>query len=138
MLKRFLKTSKYSHLTGKMTIKPNFCFTNAKAKNNTANYYIYVGRLSPEKGLQIILDAFSKTDLSLKIIGSGPLEEEVKFQAEKHNNIEFLGMRDRGEVYSLISNATALIFSSIWYETFGMVIIEAFSCGTPRYCVINW
>jgi len=124
-------SSKYKHLNDKMRIKPNFCFPYLKQQKPPGDYYLYVGRLSPEKGINIILNAFSKTDFVLKIVGSGPLEEEIKAFSEKFITIEFLGVKDKDDVYSLISGATAIIFSSIWYETFGMVIIEAFACGTP-------
>jgi glycosyltransferase involved in cell wall biosynthesis len=124
-------SSKYRHLADKLKIKPNFCFPYPAKQKELDNYYLYVGRLSPEKGIQVILDAFSKTDLRLKIVGSGPLHEEIKRYSEKYNNIEFLGIKGKDEVYSLVSGAAAVVFSSIWYETFGMVIIEAFACGTP-------
>jgi len=123
--------SKYSHLADKMKTKPNFCFPFPEKQKETGGYYLYVGRLSPEKGIYTILNAFSKTDLSLKIIGSGPLQQEIKKYSRKFKNIEFLGIKDKDEVYSLISGATAIVFSSMWYETFGMVIIEAFACCTP-------
>jgi len=126
----FLK-SKYQQLTGKMRVKPNFCFPYTEKQKVPGGYYLYVGRLSPEKGIQGILNTFSKTGLPLKIVGSGPLEEEIKNFSANYTNIEFVGIKNKDEVYSLISGAAALIFSSIWYETFGMVIIEAFACGTP-------
>jgi glycosyltransferase involved in cell wall biosynthesis len=124
-------SSKYRHLADKMRIKPNFCFPHHEQQKQSGDYYLYVGRLSPEKGINVILNAFSKTDFVLKIIGSGPLEEEIKAFSDKFSNIEFLGVKAKNDVYSLISGAKAIIFSSIWYETFGMVIIEAFACGTP-------
>jgi len=123
--------SRYRHLAEKMRIKPNFCFPYPEKQKEPGNYYLYVGRLSPEKGIQVVLNAFSKTGLPLKIIGSGPLEAEIKTYSGKYKNIEFLGIKDKDEVYSLISCAAAVIFSSIWFETFGMVIIEALACGTP-------
>lgn len=129
--KEIFSISKYRHLTGKMKIKPNFCFPYAGESEQPGNYYIFVGRLSPEKGINVILNAFSKTDLHLKIVGSGPLEDEIRNFSAKFWNIEFLGVKNKEEVYSLVSGAAAVVFSSIWYETFGMVIIEAFACGTP-------
>ena len=124
-------SSKYKDLTNKMSIKPNFCFPFPEQQKQPGNYYLYVGRLSPEKGISVLLNAFSKTNLKLKIIGSGPLEEEIKSFSMEFNNIEFLGIKGKEDVYSLISGAAAVVFSSIWYETFGMVIIEAFACATP-------
>jgi glycosyltransferase involved in cell wall biosynthesis len=124
-------SSRYKHLAAKMEIKPNFCYEFKAEKKEDKGYYLYIGRLSPEKGIQVILNAFSKTDLSLKIVGSGPLEAEIISYANTHQQISFLGMKNKYEVYDLISSATAVIFSSLWHETFGMVIIEAFAGGTP-------
>jgi len=123
--------SKYSHLADKMRVKPNFCFPYPEKQKEPGDYFLYVGRLSPEKGVQTILNAFSKTDLSLKVVGAGPLEQGIKKQFSRFKNMELLGVKDKDEVYSLISGAAAVVFSSIWYETFGMVVIEAFACGTP-------
>lgn len=130
-VKSLFEESKLKEITDRMLVKPNFCFEGAPHQHPADGYYIYVGRLSAEKGINMLLDAFSNTNKRLKIAGSGPLETKVKEVASQYPNIEFLGSQSPGETRKLIGGAEALIFPSIWFETFGMVIIEAFSCGTP-------
>ena len=69
----------------------------------------------------------------LKVAGRGDLYAEIKsrISSEGLNNVEMLGYQDRASVNELMRNAKALIMCSQWYETFGMVIAEAYSCGTP-------
>jgi glycosyltransferase involved in cell wall biosynthesis len=129
--KQLFLNSKLDYLGHKIIIKPNFCFPPKSVGNSTGNYFIYVGRLSEEKGIDVLLSAFKKNNLLLKIVGSGPLEADVIKAAVESKNIEFLGSLPPAEVALLLSNAKALIFTSQWYETFGMVIIEAFSAGVP-------
>ena len=129
--KEIFKNSKLSYIVPKIIIKPNFCYQNPNPKKLAGNYYLYVGRLSDEKGIITLLSAFSENKLPLKIAGTGPLEPEVIKYNNEFNNIEFLGSVNKEEVNDLLTNAIALIFPSQWYETFGMVIIEAFSSGLP-------
>jgi glycosyltransferase involved in cell wall biosynthesis len=96
-----------------------------------APYYLYVGRLTEEKGLPVLLEAFKDSLQALKIIGTGPLEDLVKEYSIKYPNISFAGAQPKEQVYEVLQGASALIFPSVWYETFGMVVIEAFSAGVP-------
>lgn len=123
--------SKLKQLTSRMLIKPNFCYQGDARHNAKEEYYLYIGRLSPEKGINILLSAFSKAGTQLKIAGGGPMEMQIQEMAARYPNIQFLGSKNPDEIRALISGAKALIFPSVWFETFGMVIIEAFSCGTP-------
>lgn len=125
------QNSKMKKLADKMVIKPNFCYAGEPATTPAGSYYLFVGRLSDEKGIRVMLGAFKNANITLKIIGDGPLLAEVKAAADVYPNIEFLGAKQAPEVRQYIAGAKALIFPSVWYETFGMVIIEAFSCGVP-------
>jgi glycosyltransferase involved in cell wall biosynthesis len=123
--------SKLQKITDRMLVKPNFCFGGTLHQCAEDGYYVYVGRLSAEKGINTLLGVFSNTGRRLKIAGSGPMEAKVKEAAARNSNIEFCGSQSPDETRKLIGGAKALIFPSIWLETFGMVIIEAFSCGVP-------
>ena len=125
------KNSKYKYLVNKIVVKPNFCYNQELVNEEKSDYYLYLGRLSEEKGLYVLLNAFANSNFNLKIAGTGPMEEEVISFAKNHPNIQFLGHVDKQTADKLLSAATALIFPSLWYETFGMVIIEAFAAGTP-------
>ncbi|MEQ8517451.1 MAG: glycosyltransferase [Cytophagales bacterium] len=115
----------------KMVFKPNYVDDPNILSSEKEDYYIFLGRLTEEKGVLTILEAFKSSGLKIKIFGSGELEPQVLKASEKYDNIEFHGFKDRSELMLLISSAKALIFPSEWYETFGLTIIEAFSVGTP-------
>lgn len=101
---------------------------------NAPRYLLYVGRLSPEKGTGVMLDAWRQLpDIPLKIIGDGPLMPQAQAALAENPTlqIELLGRRTPDEVNALMRNAAALVFPSECYETFGMVAVEAFAVGTP-------
>jgi glycosyltransferase involved in cell wall biosynthesis len=71
-------------------------------------------------------------NVPLKVVGDGPLMAEVKKLIERERlGIEVLGRLPRDEVFSLMQQASFLVFPSELYETFGMTIVEAFACGLP-------
>jgi glycosyltransferase involved in cell wall biosynthesis len=96
-------------------------------------YLALVGRLSPEKGITTVLEAWSR-DASLpalKIVGDGPLAAQVQAAASADTRITWLGEVANAEANRVIGAATALLMPSLWYETFGRTIGEAFAAGTP-------
>ena len=97
------------------------------------DYALYVGRLTLEKGIRTLLEAWRGfANIPLKIIGDGPLKDEVQAFIAQHNlNIELIPWLQPGDVMQQIKGARFLLFPSQWYETFGRVIIEAFACGIP-------
>jgi len=103
--------------------------------SDSNDYYLYVGRLSQEKGLRTLVDAALKANSgTLKILGDGPLREELmSYVASKSNNstIEFLGHIEHKEVINLLKNCRFVILTSECYENFPYSIIEAFACGKP-------
>jgi glycosyltransferase involved in cell wall biosynthesis len=114
-----------------LAVKPNFTEDLGIGEGEREDYLLYVGRLTPEKGIETLLQAHAIQPFELKIVGDGPLRERVESYAAQHPNIEYLGFQNRPQVLELIKKAKGLIFSSEWMETFGMTIIEAFSTGTP-------
>lgn len=117
----------------KIVVKPNFVHPDPGIGTGKGGYALFVGRLSVEKGIDTLLAAWQLLDssINLKIVGDGPLAEDVKTAAQSFKNIEWLGHRPLQEVYDLIGEAMFLVFPSKWYETFGRVAIEAFAKGTP-------
>ena len=97
------------------------------------NLFLYVGRLSNEKGVSILLRAWAhaNTCSQLVIVGTGPEEASLKRQASPLRNVTFLGHCPRQTVQDLMGNAKAVIVPSIWAEPFGLTAIEAFAKGTP-------
>lgn len=116
----------------KVSVKPNFVGIDPGAGRGSGGYAVFVGRLSWEKGIQTLIDAWQQNSMpiSLKIVGDGPQAVDVKAAAGR-NNIEWLGRRPLDEVLAIVADAQCLVFPSIWNETFGRTIIEAFSTGTP-------
>ncbi|MCO5934654.1 glycosyltransferase family 4 protein [Mucilaginibacter sp. RB4R14] len=129
--KKIFSRSTFKFIEATTIVKPNFCYTSSSPKRATGKYYLYIGRLSIEKGVNLLLTAFSESGLPLKIIGTGPMEQEVISASVKYPNIQFMGVLDKKFVNEQLADATALIFPSQWFETFGMVIIEAFAAGVP-------
>lgn len=118
----------------RILVKPNFVDPDPGERGNTGDFALYVGRISPEKGIRTLVDAWEKIeDLRLLIVGAGPLEKELRNRARSESSraIEMLGRRPRKQVLSLMKEAQFLVFPSLLYETFGRVIIEAFACGVP-------
>jgi glycosyltransferase involved in cell wall biosynthesis len=103
-----------------------------KKDNNTMLYY---GRLSSEKGLDLLLDVKKSIDkeFTLKIIGIGPDEGRLKERVKRENikNVIFLGFKRGEELVNEIKSSKATIIPSVWHEVFGLTIIESYSTGTP-------
>lgn len=117
----------------KIIVKPNFVHPDPGPGSGSGGYVLYVGRLSVEKGLDVLISAWEhlSAKVPLKIVGEGPLEELVMAATKRMPQIEWLGRRPIAEVHTLMGEAMFLIFPSKWYETFGRVAIEAFAKGTP-------
>jgi glycosyltransferase involved in cell wall biosynthesis len=114
-----------------LVVKPNFTADLGLSTAKREDYFLYVGRLSPEKGVGTLLKASEKYPFRLKIIGDGSMREEVERHAVKHPHVEYLGYQKLDRVVQELKAAKALLFTSEWPEMFGMSIIEAFSTGTP-------
>jgi glycosyltransferase involved in cell wall biosynthesis len=117
----------------KIVTKPNFVHPVPSVGSGKGGYALYVGRLSQEKGLDTLLAAWEKLNgkIPLKIVGDGPLIDEVVKVTQKLPEVEWLGRKPMSEVHTLMGEATFLVFPSKWYETFGRVAVEAFAKGTP-------
>jgi glycosyltransferase involved in cell wall biosynthesis len=116
-----------------IVVKANFVHPDPGSGEGKGGYGVFVGRLSPEKGLATLLSAWKclAGRVPLKVVGDGPLAAEVQEAAAAGLGIEWLGRRPIPEVYSLIGEAMFLVLPSHCYETFGRTIVEAFSKGTP-------
>ena len=115
---------------------------NASSSSNTIpwkerdNTIIFVGRLSEEKGVITLIKSWILWGIEapvLNIVGNGVLEDKLKKMVQKHsvNNINFLGKLTNEDVKEKIGKAKLTIVPSECYETFGKVIVESFSKGTP-------
>jgi glycosyltransferase involved in cell wall biosynthesis len=117
----------------KIRVKPNFLTDRGTGKGE-GNYALFVGRLSPEKGLGTLIAAWERLSLPvlpLRIVGDGPVAPMIAQAAAHFDSISWLGRLSGERVAELMRSATFLIFPSECYETFGLVAIEAFAAGTP-------
>jgi glycosyltransferase involved in cell wall biosynthesis len=114
-----------------LVVKPNFTDDLGIGEEQRENFFLFIGRLTEEKGIQTVLDAAAAGGFTLKIIGDGPLRETVENYAARHNNILYAGFQQKPYIISELKKCKALVFPSVWYEGFPMTILEAFSTGTP-------
>jgi glycosyltransferase involved in cell wall biosynthesis len=119
----------------RVKIKPNFVDPDPGERTETGEYALFIGRLSPEKGLLTMIDAWRRLRCAvpLRIIGDGPMRARLELECAKlsHSKIKFEGAIPRENVFAAIKRARFLIFPSEWYECFPMTLAEAFACGTP-------
>jgi glycosyltransferase involved in cell wall biosynthesis len=110
--------------------KPNFLPFDPGVGDHRGGYALFVGRLTEDKGIPTLLDAWREIGgrLPLKVVGTGPLAGHPNGEQQ---GVEWLGERGREEIFALMRDATLLIFPSIWFETFGLTIIEAFATALP-------
>jgi len=95
-------------------------------------YFLFVGRLERIKGLQNVIPVFRNyREADLLVAGGGNYEPELRRLALGMENVVFLGRLPAGRLHAFYRDAVALIVPSICYEVFGIVVLEAFSNGTP-------
>jgi glycosyltransferase involved in cell wall biosynthesis len=93
-----------------------------------------VGRLTPLKGIRVLLEAWQRAsasipDLELALLGDGPMGADLA--GERFDRVRFLPWVDSERVMATMQSARALVVPSQWYEVFGRVTIEAFAAGLP-------
>lgn len=117
----------------KVIVKPNFIDPDPGVGAGSGGYFLFVGRLTEEKGLRVLLECWKEgRDLpKLKIAGTGPLENEAQAAVATMPNVEWLGARGSEEVIELMRDASALLCPSQWYEGMPRVVIESLAVGTP-------
>ena len=122
----------------KFVVKPNFVDPDPGERVSPGDYAVFVGRLATDKGLLVLLDAWSQLQRQypLQIVGDGPAREslEARVRERQLSAITFRGRLSRSDAMATIKNSRFLIVPSTWYETFGMCIAESFACGTPVLC----
>ena len=113
---------------GRIRVKPNFVDL-PQGIDERREGYLFVGRLAPEKGVQVLAAAAREAMLAepVAVAGSGPLADVVAGEPALHA----LGALGTASVYERMRRARALILPSIWYENFPRTIVEAFACGLP-------
>ena len=106
-----------------------------KSTKQFKNQLIFAGRLSKEKGIEILLETASQlpNNYHLLIAGSGPLEEKVRKLSDEKTNLHYLGYQSKQNMLSLIRGSDLLIQPSL-EEGISSTLLEAMACGT---CVLG-
>lgn len=114
----------------KIIVKPNFTDSpgSPTLPDDQRKGVLFAGRLSEEKGVRVLLNAWKKISEPLYLAGEGPLKPLCQ---QAGNNIIYLGFQSKEAFYKTLSTVKLLIVPSLWHETFCLVAIEAFSLGIP-------
>jgi glycosyltransferase involved in cell wall biosynthesis len=99
--------------------------------NVKGGYYFYAGRMSDEKGVRPLLEAFESFSGHLILAGDGPQMENYKKIAKGKNNIQFVGQLDQTRMDEHYRRCTAVVIPSLWPETSSMTALQAMANGKP-------
>jgi glycosyltransferase involved in cell wall biosynthesis len=100
-----------------------------KPSINRGNFFLFLGRLSREKGIQNLIKAAISANAKLKIVGTGPLMDIVLNY--RSDNIEYLGYKEGKDLWNFVQNASFIIVPSECYENNPLTVIEAYANGKP-------
>jgi glycosyltransferase involved in cell wall biosynthesis len=112
----------------RIVVKPNFAWRGSRREGPGA-YFLYLGRLSPEKGVATLLRAWREDLGRLLVVGDGP--EAAQLRRLAPGGVEFLGAVPHEEARRLVAQARAVVVPSICYEAFPRVVVEAYATGVP-------
>ena len=117
-------------------LSPDVCPCNPSPRTR---YFAFLGRVSPEKGLDRAIEIARRTGIPLRVAAKIGPADEAYFRSRivplLGDGIEFIGELSERDKPAFLGNATALLFPIDWPEPFGLALIEAASCGTP---VLAW
>ena len=148
LARNYSKVSKYVALTNfaatklieggfpkdKIVVKSNFLNDPPEPAYEVGDYLLYIGRLSEEKGVYILLQALASisVDIPLKIAGDGPDRKRLeKYCVDNQLSVEFLGHQNKESLYQYMKLSSMIVMPSLWYEGFPIVLLEAYACGKP-------
>ncbi|MBU8922102.1 MAG: glycosyltransferase family 4 protein [Bacteroidales bacterium] len=117
----------------KISVIPNFVDVQSFNTGREEDYFLYFGRISHEKGIDLLIEAVSEMKVGrLKVVGEGPSSEELKKLVKQTGApVEFLGFRSGDELRSLLEGAMFVVVPSTWYENLPFSVMEALAAGKP-------
>lgn len=112
----------------RISVKPNFLEWRDAPVEGPRRGGLYVGRLSTEKGIAVLLAALrDHPGADVRVVGTGPFAAQTQAQLGE----QALGFRPLPEVLGLMAAAAYLVLPSVCYEGFPRTIVEAYACGLP-------
>jgi len=119
----------------KILVNPYFAEVNAFTPHyDFQDYCLFVGRLTFEKGVDVLLKAIKNVNVKLVIIGDGSARKwmENYVKTENMKNVEFLGtIENKEKLYNYIKNSMFTIIPSNWFELFPLIALNSFCLGKP-------
>ena len=115
----------------RIAVKPNFVDAASPSLGTRGDHFLFVGRLSPEKGVTTLLQAQDRHGQEVRIAGDGLLSESLHTAARAQPSFKVLGHLSVDQVRAEMLQARALLFPSKWYEGFPITITEAFANSLP-------
>lgn len=119
---------------GRILLRPNFLMEDPGAGADARSGVLFVGRLSREKGVEFLVEAWKNLpDIPLTIVGDGELRPalEDRLRRDRMGHVRIAGFLPLPAVLAEMKKAALLVVPSLWYETFGRIIIESYAAGTP-------
>jgi glycosyltransferase involved in cell wall biosynthesis len=123
---------------------PNFTDLDARAgssgeaqqedMDHEGDYFVYTGRLLPEKGIDLLIRAAGSIEgARLLVVGEGPIEEELREEAERYGSgrVEFTGFLGGDDFRRTVAGARFVVLPSRWYENLPFSVMEAMAAGKP-------
>ncbi|MGA3029975.1 MAG: glycosyltransferase family 4 protein [Candidatus Limnocylindrales bacterium] len=114
----------------KIDVLPNFLEPDPGEGDGPRNGFLFVGRLSEDKGVATLLGAAALAPGLVRVAGDGPLTLLVE-NASQTGDLESLGQLDKAAVFDRLRGAVAMVLPSVWFEGFPMSVLEAYATGTP-------
>lgn len=117
----------------KISYVPNFVDLNQYQVGwEEGDYFVYAGRLAPEKGIATLIRAIALSGQRLVVAGTGPEEEKLRqLASECGADVTFSGYLSGANLHRLIGQSRALVLPSEWYENAPVSILEAYALGRP-------
>jgi glycosyltransferase involved in cell wall biosynthesis len=112
----------------RIRVKSNFTWS-VPRREGTGRNFLYLGRLSPEKGVRTLVRAWDDVGAELVVVGDGPDADQLRTEAPP--SVRFVGPLPGEDVVDLIREARAVLVPSVWYEAQPRVILEAYAAGVP-------
>ena len=111
-------------------------FTPIPKERGAALELLFIGAISPEKGIDVLLKAVEAAgrsrEIRLTIVGSGPLERKLRHETRNNPDIRWIGfLKEQRQIAEYYAGADATVMPTRWEEAFSLVPVESLSCGTP-------